>query len=586
MTTEHTTVSGLYLGKSPKWFLYRFAILALLATVASVCSVEFQKYFGLEWLPKFIGSEFIPAVCGIAALLFGAAPILRSGIKAIVSLKPNADSQISLVVLVSLGYSLVQTVANQFLTLIDPRQYWWQLCLMIAIVLFGRWLELSLILRATEQRGVSDSSLAEPDSTNRGRLATELAPWFFYASVIVAFIHVIVLGPLTSPASNSNSLITSGFIFERTLTSLAIISILPLILSIRLPAMAGLLAATDLGVAVFESAKFALAGKSDVVVFGKSGTLTTGKRKFFAARLANGNPLSDVDELLALAAGIEQDSDHPIARAILDEAKKRKLEPVQVRDRMVMPGQGISARIDGFRFFIGAPSLLTQNNIRIEVGDLVLADQANTEGRTVVYLVRDGILLGTIEFTHEARKSAKNAVLELRYQRRRVVLLTSEASGVTKALAKELGIEEYFAEVLPHQKSLLIEKLQSDGSIITMVGDLAEESQALGQADVAISFNAGKGAKNYNSGEVKAPHLGVASADLEMIGEILKLSSRTSRIQIENFAWAAGYNLLFLVLCAAALFGLDFVVSPLLATLLMSLATVIVAANTLRLRRR
>lgn len=585
MTPEQTTVPALYSGKSPKWFLARFLIVALLLIVASAFSAEVQKFFGLSAPPMFIGSEFIPAICGVIALLIGAWQIIGSGLKAIVALKPDADSQIAVVLIVSSGYSLVLTILGHFATLADPRQFWWQLILILAIVLIGRWLELSIILRATSPTKISDELPAEPDSTNRSRLADDLAPWLFYASVILAFIHLVVLVPLTSSASSSNSLITSGFIFERTLTSLAVVSILPLTFSFRLPAIAGLLAARDLGVAVFDSAKFALAGKSDVVVFGKSGTLTTGKRKFFAARLANGNPLSDEDELLALAAGIEQDSDHPIAKAILDEAKKRKLDPVEVRDAMVMPGQGISARIEGFRFFIGGPGLLTQNNINIDVGDLVLADQANTEGRTVVYVVRDEILLGTIEFTEEARKSAKSAILELRYQRRRVVLLTSEAAGVTKALASELGIDEYFAEVLPHQKSPLIEKLQSDGSIVTVVGDLAEESQALGQADVAISLSAGKGAKNLRSNEVQPSHLGVASSDLELIAEVLKLSSRASIIQIENFAWAAGYNLL-LVLCAAALFGLDFVVSPVLATLLMSLATVIVAANTLRLRRR
>ena len=204
----------------------------------------------------------------------------------------------------------------------------------------------------------------------------------------------------------------------------------------------------------------------------------------------------------------------------------------------------------------------------------------------MVYVVRDDILLGTIELTEDSRESAKAAVLELRYQRRRVVLLTSEAIGVAKSLAADLGIEEYFAEVLPHQKASVIERLQKDGSIVTVVADPTDEAMALTQADIAVAFNVTGAAADDESEPSVVGDLALAGTDLVALSKLLKLSSTDIRIQRGNILVAFLYNLAVLGLCATSLVGGGFMVSPVIALLLMSLATVLVAVNTQRLRRR
>ena len=311
--------------------------------------------------------------------------------------------------------------------------------------------------------------------------------------------------------------------------------------------------------------------KSHIVVLNLVGTLTAGEPKLVGIHLAKGTSLGSRNEVLAVAAAADANSDHPLAREILDEAATRKVEPAELYELENHP-MGVTARMDGSSVLVGSAGILTSNQVPIDVQDLVQVATANERGNSVVYVVVDNLLVGYLEFSDEIRETAREAVAMLHTQRKRIVAITGEASGVTEAVCKSLGITEFFAEVVQERKVDIIDQLRRDGSIITVVGDALADSTTLAAADVAVAIGVG--------GE-----LGTQSADLLVItnepravARVMRLAKQSTRTVNLSLVLVTLFDVL--ALAAAGFFPL-----PIVSAAFVLLSTVIAGASIWGLRK-
>jgi Cu2+-exporting ATPase len=262
--------------------------------------------------------------------------------------------------------------------------------------------------------------------------------------------------------------------------------------------------------------------KSHIVVLNLVGTLTAGDPKLVEIHLAKGTSLGSANEVLAIAAAADANSDHLLARLISATAKERNLaEPALYEIEKI--STGVSARMDGSSVLVGSAATLTQNNVPIDVQDLVKVADANSKGNSVVYVVIDYLLVGYLEFKDEVRETAREAVTRLRLQRKRVIAISGEAEGVVAGVCASLGIVEYFAEVLHERKLDIIDRLRQDGSIITVVGDAFADAQTLAASDVAVALGVG-GELGTQSADVL-----VISDEPRAVSRIMQLAGRSNR---------------------------------------------------------
>jgi Cu2+-exporting ATPase len=402
-------------------------------------------------------------------------------------------------------------------------------------------------------------------------LADRAAGWLFYlalGSALITAIAWLVVGGQTP-----------DFVIERIVTVLVIACPHALGLAIPLVTAITTAKAAKSGLLIRNRIDFEAARKVHVVLFDKTGTLTTGKRNLAYAHLAHGSSLANVDELLVLAASVESKSEHVLARSIVAEAKRRKLKRVPVRKFQSQSGLGVSGVIEDRTVIVGGPAVLTQNRVEIHVTDLHQSATANDRGNTVVYLLVDGKLEGYLEFGDQVRDTAADTVYELQRQRIRVAMVTGDAAGVADSIAKELGIEEVFSEVTPARKSEIVAQLQADGSTVAFVGDGVNDAPAIAKAQVGIAIGGGTDVAMESAGLVL-----VGSDPLAVVSAI-ELSKRSVSKMHQNLIWAAGYNILAIPMAAGAFMSFGLVLSPALGAVLMSLSTIIVAANAQLLRR-
>jgi len=281
-----------------------------------------------------------------------------------------------------------------------------------------------------------------------------------------------------------------------------------------------LIRAAQFGLLISDPAQFEQAADVEVLLLNKAGTLTSPIRKVVKSRLAYGSPLSSQDELLAIAASLELEVDHPIAHSIVSAAKKKKLELHGAVDARQIPGQGIAAVIDGESFFIGGPALLTAKNIPIYVDDLVRSDSANQLGHTVIYVVLANQLLGMIELGETVLPEALDLVNMFHAKKIRVAMVTGDATGVAQHVANQLNIAEVFAEINPNRKGDVVRKLKADGSKVAVAGMLSTDALALSEAQVGIALD--------SDGETSSTAAGLHlnSSSLENIYKTILLSKR------------------------------------------------------------
>jgi len=318
------------------------------------------------------------------------------------------------------------------------------------------------------------------------------------------------------------------------------------------------------------------ARKLDAVVFDKTGTLTTGE--FGVVSVAVGGDVEE-DEALRLAAGVEQDSEHTIALGIVNGAKERKLEIPRAEGFEALPGHGVQARVEGRELRMGGPALLRELGVGLE-GDLArAAEESESRGQTTVYLLEDRRPLAVFGLADRVREESRAAIDALHAQRVEVVMLTGDARAVAEAVAKDLGIDTVFAEVLPEQKAEKIRSLQARGKRVAMVGDGVNDAPALVSADVGVAIGAGTDVA------VEAGDVVLVRSDPRDLPRIIELSKATYRKMIQNLWWAAGYNVLAIPLAAGVLAHWGVLLHPAVGAILMSLSTVVVAMNAQLLRR-
>jgi Cu2+-exporting ATPase len=315
----------------------------------------------------------------------------------------------------------------------------------------------------------------------------------------------------------------------------------------------------------------------DTVLFDKTGTLTKGAHVVSGIASTAG---FDDDLVLRVAAAVESDSEHPLARAIVAAAADRG-EPVRATDVRSLTGRGVEATIDGTSYAVGGPALLRERDSSVP-GDLANAiGEWTGRGAAVLHLLRDGDVIGAFALEDEARPEARDAVAELQRLGLNVAMITGDARQVADAVARDLGIapESVFAEVLPEDKDQAVAELQRRGATVAMVGDGVNDAPALARADVGLAIGAGTDVAIESAGVV------LASSDPRSVAGVIRLSRASYRKMVQNLAWAAGYNIAAIPLAAGALAWAGLRLSPAVGAILMSVSTIVVALNAQLLRR-
>ncbi len=405
-------------------------------------------------------------------------------------------------------------------------------------------------------------------SKSRTQVLADKAAFYLTFIAIAAAIATMVGWTLFSNESTS-------FVLERVVTVLIIACPHALGLAIPLVTAISTTTAAKNGLLVRQRMALELARNIDVVLFDKTGTLTKGEQGVVDIYAAD----NDKNKLLALAAAVESESEHPIARAIMLSADERNLKIRKSNKFSALSGRGAKAIVDGRTIHVGGPRLLEELKADPTQELAIAADTAGKDGKTVVYVIEDNKILGAVMLADAIREESKNAISLLRSSGMQVAMLTGDSQEVAAWVAKELDIDEYFAEVLPENKAAVVSRLQSDGSRVAMVGDGVNDAPALAQADVGIAIGAGTDVA------IEAAGIILASSDPRGVAKIVKLSKATYRKMVQNLVWATGYNVLAIPLAAGVLAGFGFVLSPAAGAVLMSLSTIIVAANAQLLRR-
>jgi P-type Cu2+ transporter len=642
-------------------FRRRFWVSLVLSVPTLIFSTGLQDILHLTG-PRFPGSEWIPAVFGLAIFIYGGRTFLIDGWWELRHRQPGMMLLISLAIVVAFGYSAAVTLG------LHGMDFWWELATLITIMLLGHWIEMAAVMSAGNALGelatlipdvadvvhgdhvmsmpvaqiaVGDSVLVRPgasvpvdgdviegesdvneslltgesaavaktvgsqvaagsvngsgaltvrvtktgddtalagvmklvadaQSSKSGAqlLADRAAGWLFYiavgAAVITAAVWFLIL------PSDPN------FVLERVVTVLVIACPHALGLAIPLVAQISTSLGARRGILVRSRAALEDARLVSIVLFDKTGTLTTGRQGVDSVVTVGE---TTEDELLQLAAAVESRSEHPIARAIVAECASRKLHKLRVTKFASLAGRGVEASVEGNAITVVAPRVLTERGIQLDPALVHATRDAAVAGKTVVYLLRDDDVLGLIALADVVRPESVAAVAALRKRGVRVAMLTGDTHEVAQWVGVQLGIDEIFSEVLPADKSQVVERLQAGGAKVAMVGDGVNDAPALARADVGIAIGAGTDVAIESAGII------LASSDPRGVADILKLSRATYRKMVQNLVWGAGYNVVGIPLAAGVLYGAGVLLAPAVGAILMSVSTIVVALNAQLLRR-
>jgi Cu+-exporting ATPase len=314
--------------------------------------------------------------------------------------------------------------------------------------------------------------------------------------------------------------------------------------------------------------------KVDTLVVDKTGTLTEGKPQVVAVVAVNGTEAS----LVKLAASLEQGSEHPLAAAIVEGAKARGVTLVPATDFASKTGKGVTGTIDGHHVALGNVKLM--DDLNVDGGALkAQAESMRSDGQTVMFVAIDGKMAGIIGVADPIKATTLDAIRELHEDGIRVVMLTGDSRTTAAAVAKKLGIDEVIAEVLPDQKAETIKRLQGEGHVVAMAGDGVNDAPALAQAEVGIAMGTGADVAMKSAGVT------LVKGDLKGIARAQRLSRATLRNIKQGLFFAFIYSVLGVPIAAGALYpAFGLLLSPMLAAAAMSLSSVSVIGNALRLR--
>jgi Cu2+-exporting ATPase len=314
----------------------------------------------------------------------------------------------------------------------------------------------------------------------------------------------------------------------------------------------------------------------DMVIFDKTGTLTRGSPAVSGVAAGLG---TTEDNLIARAAAVEFNSEHPLAKAIVAEAKRRSVTQLSATNFEALAGRGAKALVEGQSVEIGGPRLLTEAKVTVPPEVEKLTTVWASDGKTVLYAVAQGRLLGAFAVEDEIRPESREAVTELHQLGVQVAMITGDSKAVADSVAKRIGIDEVAAEVLPADKASAVKRFQTGGKKVAMVGDGVNDAPALATANVGIAIGAGTDVAIESAGIVL-----VRSDPRDVVGAI-ELSRATYRKMIQNLVWATAYNIVAIPVAAGLFVRVGFDLPMSVGAVAMSLSTIIVAANAQLLRR-
>ncbi|MCC7162630.1 MAG: copper-translocating P-type ATPase [Anaerolineae bacterium] len=408
---------------------------------------------------------------------------------------------------------------------------------------------------------------AEASKSSTQLLADRAAGWLFYvalgAAAITAVAWTVVIG-------------FNVEVVSRVATVLVISCPHALGLAIPLVIAITTTLAARTGILVRDRRALAQARDIDTVVFDKTGTLSTGQQGVVDIAVAEG---ITVDRALALAAAVEGDSEHLIARAIRSAAQAQKLDLPAVTDFAALKGRGVRGMVNGEEVLVGGPRLLEMTRSQIPASLQAFAERTNAEGQSAIYVLQGERAMAALAVADVIRPESAQAVKRLHELGVKVIMLTGDSEAVAAFVAKELGIDQYIAQVLPENKDQHISALQSAGKRVAMVGDGVNDAPALTRADVGIAIGSGTDVAVESAGIIL-----VKSNPLDVV-KIIELSRASYRKMVENLLWATGYNAVAIPLAMGVLAPWGILLSPAIGAVFMSVSTIIVALNAQTLRR-
>jgi Cu2+-exporting ATPase len=364
-----------------------------------------------------------------------------------------------------------------------------------------------------------------------------------------------------------------GFALERMVTVMVITCPHALGLAVPLVVAVSTALSASHGLLIRDRSAFERARELQAVVFDKTGTLTEGR--FGVTDVV---PLGDLgeDELLRLAAGLESRSEHPIAAGVVRAAGERGLAVPAPEDFRAIPGKGAEARVEGRDVKVVSPGYLQEHSL---AADSPRVAELASQGKTVVYVLVGDRIEGALALADVIRPESREAIRRLKAMGLQVMMLTGDARAVAQWVARDLGLDDVFAEVLPHQKSEKIREVQARGLTVAMVGDGVNDAPALVEANVGIAIGAGTDVA------VESADIVLVRSDPRDVAAIVLLARATYNKMRQNLWWATGYNVLAIPLAAGVLYKAGILLSPAIGAVLMSLSTVIVAINAQLLAR-
>ena len=397
---------------------------------------------------------------------------------------------------------------------------------------------------------------AQESKSRTQDLANRAAKWLTYIALSA--------GAITLLAWLSLSTVDFAYALERTVTVMVITCPHALGLAVPLVVAVSTALAASNGFLIRNRSPFEQARNIKAILFDKTGTLTKGE--FGVSQTVSFSHDFSEEEVLNLAGAVESQSEHPIARAIA-EASQGHPQPAGFK---ALPGKGAQAEVEGRRVMVVSPRYLKEQSLSYPQEKLA---QAEEQGATLAFVLVEGQPAGAIALADMVRPESKEAVKRFKELGVKVMMITGDNKRVAKSVAKELELDEYFAEVLPEEKSAKVKEVQSRGWLVAMTGDGVNDAPALAQADVGIAIGAGT-------------DVAVETADIVLVKSnpkdtlaLVELSAATYRKMIQNLIWATGYNAFAIPLAAGVLFQQGVVLSPAMGAVLMSLSTVIVAVN-------
>ncbi|NPV58145.1 MAG: copper-translocating P-type ATPase [Actinobacteria bacterium] len=401
------------------------------------------------------------------------------------------------------------------------------------------------------------------------RLADRVAAVFVPAVIAISFVTFLVW-LIAGPEPSFN------FALLNFVAVLVIACPCALGLATPTAIMVGTGRGAELGILIKGGEVLERAGKLDVVVFDKTGTLTWGKPVVTDVIPVDGK---SEDELLSVAAAVEKGSEHPLAETLVEEAKSRGLVPAQATGFQAFPGRGVAAMVDGGEVRLGNAAFMAESG----VSSPALEERAEGfagEGKTVVFIAVDGVMSGMIAVADTVKPMAAEAVRALREMGVEVAMISGDRRSTAEAVAGRVGVDRVLAEVLPADKAAEIERIQSEGKVVAMVGDGINDAPALARADIGIAIGSGTDVA------LETSDITLISEDLRKVATAIALSRTTLRTIKQNLFWAFFYNVIGIPLAAGVLYpAWGWLLNPIFAAAAMAFSSVSVVGNSLRLRR-